>query len=159
MTIIVLYSIIKKTKKYSLLNGGNRKALKYQGDLEYYYRNLRKYSTIIENLLADYYHLLNQVSNFVKDFEGSGKIHGSIIDIDFYNHIFVNPIDGTITPYYAESMVDKYPYETIENLLYYHNKELYKIYKKLIKTAGSKEKYEVIPSNIISGKLTKNKKI
>lgn len=31
----------------------------------------------------------------------SGEIHGTIVDIDFYHHIMVNPMDGTITFYYS----------------------------------------------------------
>lgn len=46
-----------------------------------------------------------------------GRIHGCIVDLDFYNHIYINPYDGTITPYYAESMVSKYVYSNIASLL------------------------------------------
>ena len=44
----------------------------------------------------------------------SGKVHGCIVDIDFFNHIYLNPFDGTITPYSALSMDMKYAYKICE---------------------------------------------
>ena len=52
-----------------------------------------------------------------KDYRLSGRIHGCIVDIDTMNHIYVNPYDGTITPYYALSMFDKDVYINLKSLL------------------------------------------
>ena len=52
-----------------------------------------------------------------KDYRLSGRIHGCIVDIDSMNHIYVNPYDGTITPYYALSMYDKDVYRNFKSLL------------------------------------------
>lgn len=46
-----------------------------------------------------------------------GKVHGCIVDIDFFNHIFLNPYDGTISPYHALSTSKKYVYKNVCSLL------------------------------------------
>lgn len=46
-----------------------------------------------------------------------GKIHGCIVDIDYYNHIYVNPFDGTIVPYSAISMYNKNVYKNVKSLM------------------------------------------
>jgi len=38
------------------------------------------------------------------------SIHACIVDIDFYNYIYLDPVDGSINPYYATSIVNKYLY-------------------------------------------------
>lgn len=47
----------------------------------------------------------------------SGRVHGCIIDIDYSNHIYLNPYDGTITPYFAMSMYDKNVYKNTKSLI------------------------------------------
>jgi len=43
--------------------------------------------------------------------------HGCIVDLDYYNHLYVNPFDGTVTPYFAKSVNEKYVYKNIESLI------------------------------------------
>ncbi|MCI6017881.1 MAG: hypothetical protein MRZ59_03400 [Clostridiales bacterium] len=50
-------------------------------------------------------------------FKLSGKIHGCIVDIDWSNHIYVNPYDGTVVPYNALSKYDKNVYKNTRSLL------------------------------------------
>lgn len=47
----------------------------------------------------------------------NGHIHGCIIDLDYYNHIYINPFDGTVAPYYAISMYDKDVYKNVRSLI------------------------------------------
>lgn len=47
----------------------------------------------------------------------SGKVHGCIIDLDYHNHIYVNPYDGTIAPYFAPSKYIRNVYKNIASLL------------------------------------------
>ncbi|WP_022772131.1 hypothetical protein [Butyrivibrio sp. AE2015] len=47
----------------------------------------------------------------------SGKVHGCIVDIDYLNHIYINPFDGTIVPYFAVSMYDKDVYRNTLSLI------------------------------------------
>ncbi len=64
----------------------------------------------------------NYISKHDWDYESAitrfdGKIHGCIVDLDYYNHVYVNPYDGTVTPYFAESMVSKYVYPNLASLI------------------------------------------
>ena len=56
---------------------------------------------------APYYEALCQISEEIKAFGGSGRIHGCIVDIDFLNHVYLNPIDGQVSFYYAEDMYSR----------------------------------------------------
>lgn len=127
------YMFLMQTPKGTLviLNGG---AIRKAGNhsLEYFYENIVKYSESVKLFLAKYNAYQKRVSDDIKRFGGEGTIHGCIVDIDFYNHLYVNIRDGTITPYYALSMVDKTVYENLPSLLNVHCPQLFYNYKKLI---------------------------
>ncbi len=129
-----VYCFFIKTNNNSelkLLNGG---AVKNVGkhDLNYFYENLAKYANSLKVFLESYDNFQKQISSEIKKIGGDGYIHGCIIDIDFWNHLYIDPLDGTITPYFAKSMTDKYVYKNLISLLKYQNKELYKNYVKLL---------------------------
>ena len=98
-----------------LLNGGSPKRLYH--DLNYYYINLDKYVSNIKIIMSSYMDRLFDVSKVIRLIGGDGCIHGCIIDIDDYNHIFINPLDGKITPYSAYDMKYKYVYKDLYSLL------------------------------------------
>lgn len=102
-------------KSLILLNGGNRKRLIYK--MDYYYENLGKYGNSLKKIIEQYTNVLESLSNEIKSIGGDGKIHGCIIDIDYYNHIYVNPFDGKIVPYYAIDATNKYVYNDIKIML------------------------------------------
>lgn len=66
----------------------------------------------------------------------SGEVHGCIVDLDFYNHIFVNPYDGSLTPYNAYSKIEKYVYKNIPALLKAKRPEMLKGFKRMVKNNG-----------------------
>lgn len=53
----------------------------------------------------------------MKSIGGDGYIHGSIVDIDYFNHIYLDPIDGSLTPYYAESTEERMSFKSVNRLL------------------------------------------
>jgi len=132
-----IYCFIYKNEKGKiyLLNGGQRLNLENQ-DIDYYYDKMDIFSQITKKAIKGYNNILKSISDVIKSFGGDGTIHGCIIDIDFLNHIYVNPYDGTITPYFAFSIVDKFIYKNIETLLLENRKDLYQNYIKLIKEQG-----------------------
>lgn len=67
----------------------------------------------------------------------SGDIHGCIIDIDWSNHIYVNPYDGSVVPYSAASMYDKNVYTNIRSLLSAQRPEMIPAFDKLIEDKSS----------------------
>ena len=121
---------LKAKDPFKLLEGGiPRNAGNH--DLLYYYNALDNYVKSIKLFMNQYNNYEKIISKEIQAIGGIGSIHGSIIDIDFYNHIFVN-INGKLTPYYALDIIEKYEYPNIISLLKYHNQLLYKNYVKMI---------------------------
>lgn len=116
--------LLEVKNKLYLLEGGRIRKLAVQL-VEYYYQHMTMYSNALKALTSKYNQALEQISLKVKQLGGSGNIHGCIVDIDFYNHIFLNPVDGSIYPYYATSIIDKYFYSSVEDLLINKRKDLY----------------------------------
>ena len=105
------------------------------------------------SVLSPYRNAQEKISEAVKAFGGEGKIHGYIIDIDFFNHIMLNPNDGSITYYYSPmfGLVEKH--KNLISLLDTHNILLAEQYRKLI---GTKECEIVELTQVdISGELVK----
>lgn len=102
-----------------IMNGGRQNRLNYK-DIEYYFKNMDNYSIIIKEGTKSYYEYINQLSDYIKSIGGSGNVHGTIVDIDFYNHVYVNIYDGKITPYWAASMDYKIVYPSFQELLSNH---------------------------------------
>ncbi len=69
----------------------------------------------------------------------SGKVHGCIVDIDYYNHIYLNPYDGTIAPYSAPSMYMKYVYNNVPSLIAKHRPEMLPAFNRAIEESTDKE--------------------
>lgn len=135
-----------------ILNGG---AIKSVGNhpLEYFYENLSKYSNSVNLYLSKYNEFQKKVSNVIKQIGGAGRIHGCIVDIDFFNHLYINPLDKSITPYFAYSMVDKYVYDNLQSLLKFEGPELFSSYEKLIGQQGNEDAIVIYSKNL---PITKN---
>ena len=69
-------------------------------------------------------------------FKFKGTVHGCIVDFDYTNHIFLNPSDGTITPYSAVSMYEKYVYNNISSLIASQRPEMLNGYEKTCKISS-----------------------
>lgn len=130
-----IYCFIHKSAsgKLQLLNGGAMNALKYK-DIMYYFNNMDRVIDKIQKPMNDYTKLQKQVASIVRSFGGQGYIHGCIVDIDFYNHLYVNPNDGTVVPYFAYDIIDKHVYNSLPNLLKAQAPQLYKSYQKLLES-------------------------
>lgn len=111
---VYMFFLVDK-KRLCLLEGGNRRKLDY--DIEYYRENLPEYVRKARRILEPYFHALSMISQEVKTFGGDGTIHGCIVDIDFYNHLFVNPNDGKITSYFARDKGNPQFYGSLMELL------------------------------------------
>ena len=121
------------SNKLYFMEGGKTRKIAVQ-DVEYYFENIIFYIEKIKEPYEIYYNFLKELSAFVKQFGGEGTIHGAIVDIDFFNHIYVNPLDGTISFYYATSIVDKYLYPNLKKLLKAKRKDLLHRYIKCIES-------------------------
>ncbi len=128
----------------TILNGGARKSLAIN-DIQYYYANMNMVINYIRQPLDKFTIIQRQIANIVKKIGGKGTIHGAIVDIDFYNHIYANPIDGTITGYYATDMIYKEVFPSVQRLLETNCPSLYENYIKMI--AGDTKSELAIPDS------------
>ena len=90
----------------SVLNGGRKKKLR-SIDLKYYYSNMSRYAEIMKSAFQGYEKYLESISKEIRQLGGSGRIHGCIVDVDNFNHIYVNPYDGKITCYFAKDIMSR----------------------------------------------------
>ena len=115
----------------TILNGGARKKL-YEGNIDYYYENMDSVIARIKQPLDSYTNFQKTIATEIQKIGGSGNIHGCIIDIDWFNHVYVNPIDMKITGYWASDIIDKKIYPTVSALLKKECPVLYARYEKLL---------------------------
>jgi len=110
-----VYMFLLKGKRLYMLEGGRIHTVEH--DIDYYFNNLALYHQCVNAAFAPYQNALETLSKEIQAFGGSGKVHGCIVDIDFLNHIYLNPFDGKITPYFAWDMSNKLVYKNILALL------------------------------------------
>jgi len=76
-----------------------------------------------------------QIASYIRSFGGRGTIHGLIVDIDFVNHVGINPVSGNVTFYYSPWFGTVQSYSDMGALLEKHAPELYPAYKQLLETS------------------------
>lgn len=133
------YCFIRKSGSdgsLSILNGGALKKLKNR-DIQYYYDNMDKVISSIETPLDKYTRVQEHIAYEIGRIGGEGYIHGSIIDIDYYNHVYINPNDWTITGYWASDIKNKLVYPNVPALLKAQRPDLYRNYMKMIEGSTS----------------------
>ena len=109
------YMFFLEKKSLLMLAGGRR--IKVDHNLQYYYDNLELYTQRVRMALEPYHRALMVISDEVKAFGGAGTTHGCIVDIDWGNHIYLNPFDGSVAPYFAWDMTNKLKFDSVETLL------------------------------------------
>ncbi|MBO4946380.1 MAG: metallophosphoesterase [Lachnospiraceae bacterium] len=127
------YCFIHKTKTgvLSILHGGSLKHLDKK-DVKYYYEHMDEMVMNIEGPLEKYTHIQQKISEAIKKIGGDGTIHGCIVDIDWYTHIYVNPVDLAVTGYCAMDMVNKYVYPDVPTMLQIECPDIYENYLQLL---------------------------
>lgn len=132
------YCFIHKTKtgSLSMLNGGALKRLDVK-DVQYYYDNMDAVISFIETPLKKYTIYQESIADEIRKIGGFGRIHGCIIDIDCFNHLYVNPVDMTVRSYWASNIINKFVYPNLPALLKAECPDLYANYLKLIECEKS----------------------
>ena len=96
--------------------GGRRKRLeKY--NIQYYYDNMLTYGQTVLKAIEPFQKIMKQLSDEVIKIGGIGTIHGCIVDISLFSHIYVNPFDGKITSYWALDILSRIVYDDIKMLI------------------------------------------
>ena len=156
------YCFMHETKigNLTILNGGAKKKVENHG-VKYYFDHMDKMIGILQPPLYKYTKYQMKIAEIVKKLGGSGRIHGCIIDIDFLNHIYVNPFDSTIKGYYALNMIDKVVYPTIPDLLEAQCPRLYEKYENLLwgernlLSVRGKERFSTLPQSYLETDIYK----
>lgn len=125
----------KGNKLYMLDGGAIRDASDH--DLDYYFDNMIKYAEIVHGFVKEYQDRLMAISSMVKAIGGDGHMHGCIVDVDFFNHVYLNPFDGTVTSYVATDVVNKYVFPGFEAMLESERKDLLREYRKVLNQEGA----------------------
>ena len=131
---LYMFLIRDNLDRISLLEGGKIRPLSHN-DPRYYYIHIDEYYQIMKQFLKPIHDNLSAISEEVQRFGGSGYIHGSIVDITPFTHLYLNVEDSSIIPYFAKNIVDKYPYSNVSNLLYDKAPTLLPDYNELQKSA------------------------
>ena len=159
------YCFIHESTSFSLsiLNGGALKKLERK-DIRYYYEHMDEVIDFIQQPLTKYTDFQRRIAKEIQKIGGSGKIHGCIIDIDWFNHIYVNPVDSSITPYFALDIINKTVYKDVISLLKDSCPSLYTNYKKMLKTKkdgllllgeNNNKELQVLPQEYLSTDIYK----
>ena len=83
-----------------------------------------------KKILMPYRKAQEKISKSIKKFGGSGRIHGCIIDIDYFNHVLLNPQNGKTEFYYSPQYGCVELFDDLIDLLNSHNPTLAQNYFK-----------------------------
>lgn len=108
--------MLESSKSLCLLAGGHRKKLE-RYDIQYYYDSMDRYCAAVLRSIEPFQTVVKKISEEVKRIGGTGVIHGCIVDIRDYSHIYINPFDGKLTSYWAPDITKRLKYNSIQMLL------------------------------------------
>jgi hypothetical protein len=108
------------------------------------YDALALYAEASKAIFSGYQATLNKISEEIRSFGGYGTVHGSIVDIDFYNHVYVDPLGEGVRYYFSTSPSpeDRIEFEDMRSLLREMKPELLPAYER----EASKQGHELEPA-------------
>ena len=108
---------IQGEKGISIVNGGKTKKICTSTNIDWISKNFNIVVEKYYKALAPLRKLQLTISSELKTLGFDGTIHGCIVDIDFYNHIMVNPSNGELTFYYSDIWGIVQTYNSFPNVL------------------------------------------
>lgn len=131
------YGFFLTTSKSTFIcAGGKIKKINGSGSIDRYNSLFMKMINSYITVLSPYRAVQEKISESIKAIGAYGNIHGCIIDIDFFNHIMINPADGVITYYYSPAFGYIKSYKSLLELLTNHCINLLEPYKNLYKESN-----------------------
>ena len=121
--------LLKRGKTLCLLEGSRRHRLECT-DMAYYYDHMSQYHQNIKSAMMPYRQAVQQLAEEVRQFGGTGTVHGCIVDISFFSHLYLNPFDGTVSPYWTLDTLSREVYDTVLALIQAQEPQLKKRYLK-----------------------------
>lgn len=101
-----------------ICNGGLIPKIGKAGSMQFYYENFDSMVQLYLRKLSPLRSVQEQMAAYIKSIGGRGRIHGTIVDIDHFNHVMFLP-DGSLSYYYSPvfGYVKSYPNmkELLEN--------------------------------------------
>lgn len=116
-----------------ILDGGKTKKITDSTDMTWICENFEIVLSKYLKSLLPLRRVQKQLSKELKELGLNGTIHGTIVDIDFYHHIMLNPYENNLTYYYSPQL------QYIEALGSFDN-----VIKSLGRTGYSEEKLKLI---------------
>lgn len=112
-----MFIVINKRTGTKICNGGVIKTISDVTNIEYFEKTFLLMVESFLKALEPYRKAQESISKRIKECGLKGTIHGCIIDIDFYNHIALDPITGKARYYYSPIMGTLEEYASLEDLL------------------------------------------
>lgn len=111
---LYMFFLVNDGKPYRLEGG---RIYNVEHPIKWYFDNIPRYATRVRSAFAPYQNALKRISEEIRSFGGYGLIHGCIVDIDYFNHVYLNPFTGAITPYFALDTEDREEFDSAGDLL------------------------------------------
>ena len=96
-----MISTKKDSKGISIVNGGVTKKLTKSTEISWICENFDIVVSKYLQMLLPLRRVQEEISRELKELGLDGKIHGLIVDVDYYHHISLNPIEGNANFYFA----------------------------------------------------------
>ena len=118
------YGFFVKTQKgVKMCVGGMVKQVSTINSMDYYNETFLSMVKSFYEGLKPYRLVQERIASEVKRLGFNGTIHGCIVDVNYYNHIMVNPYDGKLTYYYSPVFGVAKQFASFDKLLESINKE------------------------------------
>ena len=159
--------LLETNSSLCLMVGGSRKKLQ-NSDLDYYYENMDVYAYKIRELIKPYQSAIESISRSIRKIGGTGYIHGCIVDISFFSHVYLNPYDGKVTSYWAESIIGRSVYPDVQSLLIDKEPDMAKKYQlsvnegeiaSLVATSQKNYKVAKVPKWVLGTEIYRESRI
>ena len=111
------FFVVNQRTGTKICAGGRIKNISKIKDINYFVESFNGVVMQYLSIIAPYRKVQKKISTEIKTLGFSGKIHGCIIDVDFLNHVMVDPLDGQVTYYYSPTFGMVLPYKSFSVML------------------------------------------
>ena len=112
-----MISTKKDSKGISIVNGGVTKKLTKSTEISWICENFDIVVSKYLQMLLPIRRVQEEISRELKELGLDGTIHGLIVDVDYYHHIGLNPIEGNANFYYASVFGYKMDLSSFDEML------------------------------------------
>ena len=161
-----IVTLLGKQKGIYIVNGGRIKKISASTDMNWICENFDAILSKYLMALIPLRKIQNELSREIKELGLDGTIHGCIVDIDYYHHIMLDPIENAVTLYYSPFFGEIVPLfsfdEVIDSIKEHKGRYIRPLINKYITNLNKNEKLFVILNaeqtayDIVIDMITKN---